>query len=138
MAAAQLGVSETQDRADHGIQVVTPITKKSKKQMGVLFVDDTNLWEGLGEDDDIDTVMEKGQRSINTWGNNLLAVGGELRPEKCSYTIHEMRPTKTGEWEYAKTTPVKQEPVGATTDDLDDLWEDMDVKESEELEPPKS
>ena len=56
--------------------------------------------------------MEKGQRSINTWGNNLLAVGGELRPEKCSYTIHEMRQTKTGEWEYAKTTPVKQELAG--------------------------
>ena len=62
-------------------------------------MDGTNLWEGLGEDNDINTVMEKGQRSINTWGNNLLAVGGELRPKKCSYTIHEMRPTKTGEWE---------------------------------------
>ena len=32
-----------QDRAGHGIQVVTPITKRSKKQVGVLFVDDTNL-----------------------------------------------------------------------------------------------
>ena len=83
-----------QDRAGHGIQVVTPITKKSKKQVGVLFVDDTNLWEGLGEDDDIDTVMETSQQSINTWGNNLLAVGGKLRPKKCSYTIHETRPTK--------------------------------------------
>ena len=55
-----------QDRAGHGIQVVTPITKRSKKQVGVLFVDDTNLWEGLSEDNDIDMVMEKGQQSINT------------------------------------------------------------------------
>ena len=49
-----------------------------------------------------------------------------------------MRQTKTDEWEYAKTMPVKQKPVGTTTDKLDDLWEDMDAEELEELEPPKS
>ena len=64
-------------------------------------------------------------------------MGGELRPKKCPYTIHDMRPTKTGEWEYAKTTPVKQEPVGTTAGELDDLWEDMNAEELEELEPPK-
>ena len=108
-----------QDQTGHGVHVVTPITKRSKKHVGVLFADGTNLREGLGEDDDIDT--GKGQRSINTWGNNLLVVGGELRPEECSYTIHEMRQTKNGKWEYVKTTLDKQELKGATTDEPNDL-----------------
>ena len=115
-----------QERAGHGIHVETPNTKRSRKQVGVLFVDDANLWKSLGEDNDIDMVMEKGQRSINSWGNNLLAVGGELRPDKCSYTIHEMKPTKNGKREYLKATLDKLETKGATDiDELDDLWEDM-------------
>ena len=32
-----------QERAGHGIHLVTPITKKSRNQVGVLFVNDTNL-----------------------------------------------------------------------------------------------
>ena len=48
-------------------------------------MDDTNLWAGLGEDNDVNLTMAKEQESINSWGNNLLAVGGELHPDKCSY-----------------------------------------------------
>ena len=93
-----------------------------------MFVDDTNLWKGLGEDDDIDTVMEKGQASINSWGSNLLTVGGEMRPDKCSCMVHEMKPTKDGGWEYVKATPNKPESKEAMdTDELDNLWEDMDA-----------
>ena len=106
--------------------------------MGVLFVDETNLWESLGEDDDIDTVMEKGQGSVNSWDSNLLTVGGELRPDKCSYTIHKMKPTKNGEWECAKATPDKPAAKGANNvDKLNDLWKDMDADKLEELEPPR-
>ena len=79
-----------QKRAGHGITIVAPISKQSHIQVGILFVDDTNLWEGLGEKDDVASTLEKGQRSVNSWGNNLLAVGGELRPDKCSYTVHRM------------------------------------------------
>ena len=91
-----------QEEAGHGIQVVALITRKTRKQIGVLFVDDTNLWEGLLEGDGGTEVLLRGQNSVNSWGNNLLAVGGELRPEKCSYTVHSMRPTKNGEWEYVQ------------------------------------
>jgi len=91
-----------QKRAGHGIDIVTPITGRRHRQVGILFVDDTNLWEGLGEDDDPATTLDKGQASVNCWGNNLLAVGGELRPDKCSYTVHHMRPKKDGEWEYVE------------------------------------
>ena len=102
--------------------MVTPITKKSRKQVGVLFVDDTNMWEGLGKDDDIDTVMEKGEGSINSWCSNQLAVGGELQPDKCSCTVHEMKPTKDDGWGYVKETPNKPASKEETdTDKLDDI-----------------
>ena len=103
----------------------------------MLFVDDTNLWEGLGENDDIGSVMKKGQNSINTWGSNLLAIGGELKPVKCSYTVHLMRPTKNGEWEYVKGEPEERMSDTSTpTEDLDKLWEDMDEDELDDLDPP--
>ena len=63
-----------QKRAGHGIEVVSPITKKTRRQVGVRFVDNTNVLEGLGEDNGMAFVMHKGQESINSWGNNLLMV----------------------------------------------------------------
>ena len=100
-------------------------------------MDDTNLWAGLGEDNDLESTISKGQDSINCWGNNLLAVGGELKPEKCYYTVHTMKPGKDGEWEYVSETRKKEEapPVVTEMDELDDLWEDMDEEELEDLPP---
>ena len=98
------------------------ITKKTRKQIGILFVDDTNLWEGLLEGDDKTEVLLSGQNSVNSWGNNLLAVGGELRPEKCSYTIHSMRLTKSGKWEYVQEkSPRPRKGDAPEESELDDL-----------------
>ena len=55
--------------------------KKSHSQVGILFVDDTYLWEGLGKEDDIISTLKNGQHSVNIWGSNLLMVGRELRPD---------------------------------------------------------
>ena len=49
----------TQKHCGHGIDIVAPISGKKQNQIGVLFVDDTNLWAGLGEDDDVDSTMTK-------------------------------------------------------------------------------
>ena len=77
----------------------------------------------MGEDDDVDSTLAKGQEAINSWGNNLLAVGGELRPDKCSYTVHEMRPTGDGEWRYVQEVVNKTPPaeVKAGHDGVDKL-----------------
>ena len=81
------------------------------------------------------STLEKGQLSVNGWGNNLLAVGGELRPDKCSYTVHRMQPTKSGEWEYIKDKLVKRtEKSDEDQEELDDLWEDMDDNELDDLD----
>ena len=82
-----------QQHAGHGITIVAPISKKSHNQVGILFVDDINLLEGLDKDVNVASPLEKGQQGVHIWGRNLYAVGGELRPDKCSYTVHRMKPT---------------------------------------------
>ena len=102
-------------------------------------VDGTNLWAGLGEDDDIVSTMAKGQEGINSWGNNLLAVGGELRPDKCSYTVHEMRLTGDGEWRYVQEVVNKTPPAEfkAGNDGVDELWEINAEVEDQEMSVAK-
>ena len=109
--------------------------KKSHSQVAILFVDDTNLWEGLGEDNDVTFTLEKGQQGVNIWGSNLLAVGGELRPAKCLYTVHRMKPTENGDWEYIKEKLVKVlEKAEEDQEELDELWKDMDEDELNKLD----
>ena len=88
-------------------------------------MDDTNLWAGLREDNDAISTLAKGHDSIKSWGNNLLAVGGELGPDKCMYTLHEMRPTGDGEWEYVQERVLKEAWTTAPANgaDVDGLWE---------------
>ena len=114
-----------QRHSGHGIDIVSPISGTKQNQVGILFVDDTNLWAGLGEDDDAASTLAKGQDSITSWGNNLLAVGGELRPDKCMYTLHEMRPTGDGEWEYVQERTTNETQASASENDAvaDGLWE---------------
>ena len=94
-----------QHRAGHTVTLTTPISKKSIKTAGILYVDDTNLWVGLNGDDDLYDVVHKAQESVSFWGNSLIATGGALNPEKCKWTIHDMVPKADGTWEYNRCTP---------------------------------
>ena len=61
--------------------------------------------------------------------------GGELRPDKCSYTVHRMKPSKNGDWEYIKeklATAAKK--TYEDQEELDDLWEDMDEDELDDMD----
>ena len=69
-------------REGHGVTVTTPISKKSCTKAGLLFVDDTNLWVGLDNSEDVDAVAYDAQEGINHWGNLLMATGGTLQPPK--------------------------------------------------------
>ena len=89
-----------QHRAGHTVTLTTPISKKSIKTAGILYVDNTNLWIGLNGDDDVYDVVQKAQESVSFWGNSLIATGGALNPEKCKWTIHDMVPKADGTWEY--------------------------------------
>ena len=85
----------------YSITTESPITKKSIKQVGILYVDDTNLWLGLlDEEEDFESATSKAQERVNRWVESLEVVGGALNPEKCAWTVHDMLPGENGEWEY--------------------------------------
>ena len=46
---------------DHRTNIVSPILEKSIKQVVIVYVNDTNLWAGLEDDDDLLSVTQKGQ-----------------------------------------------------------------------------
>ena len=82
-------------RAGHGVTVTSPISNKSCTMAGILYVYDTNLWTGLKQDEDLESVAGNAQEAINAWGNLLLSTGGALNPDKCKWTVHNMV-TKSG------------------------------------------
>ena len=83
-------------RAGHTVTITTPITRESTTQAGVWFVDDTNLWAGLEESDDVESAVYKAQQGVTHWGRLLIATGGALKPEKCKWTVHDMVPQEDG------------------------------------------
>ena len=59
----------------HGVTVTSPISCKLKKMIGLLYVDDTNLWVGLDKEDSMEGVVNKGQEAVTLWGKCLMATG---------------------------------------------------------------
>ena len=86
----------------HGVTVTSPISKKTSRKAGILYVDDTNLWAGMNAKDSLDEVVHKAQESINCWGELLMATGGALNPEKCNWTVLDMVPKWDGTWDYRR------------------------------------
>ena len=125
-----------QRKAGHGVTVTSPISKKSCRKVGILYVDDTNLWAGLTPDDDLIGTTAKAQDGVNCWGDLLMATGGSLNPKKCFWTVHDMRPRADGSWTYRQCTPALEtikegEEMPGT--DLADREEDDEDAELDEL-----
>jgi endonuclease/exonuclease/phosphatase family metal-dependent hydrolase len=112
-----------QKNRGHGVEIECPISKKSINQVGILYVDDTCLWAGLGEDDDVFTTGHKGQTAIDDWGTSLNATGGLLKGDKCSVTIHDLQPNDKGEYVYTdqQRTQSGEEDAEVDMSELDDL-----------------
>ena len=89
-----------QRQAGHVINITSPISKQSTSQAGIVFVDDTNLWAGLDEDDDAESATYKAQQGVTNWGKLLIAGGGALQPPKCKWTVHDQVVKEDGIWEY--------------------------------------
>ena len=115
-----------QHRHRHGITIEAPISKRTIKQVGILYVDDTNLWAGLDESlDDLDT-CQRGQEGIEQWGTALMATGGALNPAKCAWTIHDMTCSANGEWHYRDDLKAKREAAAKEDKALDDIYSELD------------
>jgi hypothetical protein len=126
-----------QRRLGHGIRITSPISQKSIKQAGIVFVDDTNLWSGMEDKDDLLSEAYKGQEDVNLWARSLEEVGGLLQPPKCGWTIHDMKCSDKGVWEYrdAEEKAIKKRGAQAEEEheELDNIEEDAN-KELDNLE----
>ena len=78
------------------------------KQVGIVYVDNTNLWAGLEDDNNLLPATQKGQEGVNTCGGSLQAVGGILQPPKCTWTAYDMVQEKKGEWVYRDAPNTKK------------------------------
>ena len=67
--------------------------------MGVLFVDNVDLFIMKSCIDSELNLHEECQDSLNTWGCSLIGSGGMLKPEKCHYYMWDFE-CNDGEWEY--------------------------------------
>ena len=71
----------------YGSRTQAPITRAWLDVMGVLFVDDTDLYimdECIKSGYDL---WYKTQEATTAWGKLLIATGGALKPEKCFYYV---------------------------------------------------
>ena len=82
----------------NGIHIRSPISQKSIKQVGIVYVDNTNLWARLEDDDNIISATQKGQEDVNMQGALLQEDGGTLQPPKCTWIAHNMVQDIKGEW----------------------------------------
>ena len=57
--------------------------------------------------------------------------------DKCSCTVHRMKPTDNGEWDYVqqKTTKAAKTPANDINEEPDDLWEDTVEGELGDMDP---
>ena len=63
---------------------------------------------------------------MDSWGSNLLAVRRELRPDKCSYIVRRVKPTKDSDWKYiTEKSATATQTIRTEQEELEDLWEDM-------------
>ncbi len=73
----------------------------------MLYVDDTNLWARLEEEEDLDGTLVNSQLGINDFGEALQATGGQQNMNKCAFMVHDMRCTNKCKWVYTDTPPKK-------------------------------
>jgi len=67
--------------------------------MGVLYVDDTDLYimdECIRSEYDL---WQETQGAITSWGKLLLAMDGTLKPKKCFYYMVDYKWQDDGSWE---------------------------------------
>ena len=121
----------------HGIRITSSISQKLIKQAGIVFVDDTNLWSGLEDEDDLLSAAHKGQEDVNLWEKSLEEVGGLLQPPKYRWTVHDMRCSDKGVWEYRDATKKAAKREGKSAKEEDDDLESLDTEADKELDSLK-
>ena len=84
-------IAEQRQHKD-GVTIQSPISKKSIKQVGILYVDVINICANLSKDEYLEEVSVKAHEGIDQWVNSPIAVRGVLNPIKYSWTTHDIFP----------------------------------------------
>jgi hypothetical protein len=72
----------------HGVSFLCPVSERKKDLACILYVDDIDLLHLCqDEDDTVHDAHEALQSSVTSWGKLLIATGGALKPQKCSYYL---------------------------------------------------
>ena len=112
---------------NHGTNIVSPILKKSIKQVGIVYVDDTNLWARSEGDNNPMSAMQKGQKDVNRWGGSLQEVEGTPQPHKCTWTVENMVQDTKEEWVYRDTETKNRK--GKEEEEEDEYKKELDSLE---------
>jgi hypothetical protein len=87
-AVISICILQAHRREGHGAKFLCPITNLKQHLSAILYVDNTDILHiDLTKDESTDEVHTAIQRSVNSWGNLLIATGGVLQPNKCFYSI---------------------------------------------------
>ena len=88
--------------AQHGLHIISAITKERSNIVGFAFVDDTDLVQGniMNHDITADEVMEEMQTAILRWEGGLKATGGALVPSKSFVYPIDFKFDKSGKVHY--------------------------------------
>ena len=111
-----------QHRHMYGIIIECPVYKESSTQVRIDYMDNTNLWASLDNDDTLELETCKAQEGINRWGGSLVAVGGTMNLDKCSRTVHNMIQGENGDWK-CRDTDKNSKKGGSELDGQEELDE---------------
>jgi hypothetical protein len=73
-------------RRGDATRIASPMTQRMATLVGLLFVDDTDVFSTSSTDDPQASITRL-QHAVNSWRDGLTATGGALRPEKCSWGL---------------------------------------------------
>jgi hypothetical protein len=95
-----------------GLQILSPISKKTLTFVGYSFVDDSDLVQSDG--DTVENTTGKLQLSVDTWEGGLKVTGGALGPDKSYWYLLSFK-WSGGRWSYA---PVLDTPATLYMNDI--------------------
>jgi hypothetical protein len=85
----------------HGAQFLAPISGLSCHLIGSLFINNTDLFHlDMQRIETAEEAHARLQESVINWGRLLLATGGALKLEKCSFFLLSFRWKADGSWVY--------------------------------------
>ena len=84
-----------------------PVSKEKRlRNMGFIFVDDTDLITIGKEEETVEMVTRRQQEAASQWEKLLEITGGALKPSKCYWYLVHFK-FNQGEWSYADTSNYK-------------------------------